>query len=799
MRKATPIQTNFTTGEISPRLYGHVDLAKYHNGCQTLTNFVVMPHGGANRRPGTIYVQPVKDSSLACRIIPFEFSTTQAYIIEMGNKYLRFYKDQDQIVTTGTITGITQANPCVITCSGGHSHLLSDEITISGVVGMTELNGNTYTITARSNTTITLGAVDSSAYTAYSSGGTTTGPYGILSPFKTAELFEIQYAQSADVIWLTHNNFKTQKLTRTGHTAWTLTDYTPNEDQNAKTITGATQANPCVITATSHGYATGDRIRIKDIVGMTELNDRTFVITYATANTFSLNGVDSTGYTAYSSAGTANKDSDPFTGTEQSITGATQANPCVITLTSHGYSNGDRISIHSVKGMTELNGKTYVIANVTANTFELENIDSQSYTAYTRGGTAVYSSGDYPGCVSFHEQRLVLAQTTNNPDKIYGTVAGNYEEMTQTPVADDMAYSYRIASGKVNKIQWMTTGEDLLIGTAGDAYRARGGIETPITPTNISVKPQVSAKSAYIQPVPLDGHAIYVQRSGLKLRDMGYRFDLNKYRADDLTILSEHITSPGITSLDYQEEPDAIIWAIRSDGVLLGCTYNRDQDVIGWHKHETDGTFESVATIPGSSFDETWVIVNRTINGATKRYIEYFHSGVWDTQDEYIYLDCAYTYSGASTSTITGLDHLEGEEVYVVNSGAVEDTKTVTSGSITLDNAGTTVHVGLLYTSTLETLEPEAGNPAGSAQGMKKKWSNVRVKVYRSFGGKIQDQEIDWFKLGHIMDSPADVYTGTLEQADQGYSAAGTITIEQHLPLPFTVLSIAGNLHVGDF
>lgn len=638
-------QTNFTAGELSPRLLARSDIAKYRNGCETLVNMLVLPHGGAERRHGTKYAAEVKDSTKKTRLIPFEFSTDQAFIIELGDKYIRFYKNNAQIMDGGS-------------------------------------------------------------------------PYEIQSPFLEAELFEVQFAQSADIMWLTHNNVKTQKLSRLADTNWTLTTYEPT--------------------------------------------------------------------------------ADPFLGTDQNITAATQANPCVITIVGHGYSNGQRISITGVVGMTELNGITYHVANVTANTFELEGIDSTAYTAYVSGGVSEIGNNNFPACVSFFEQRICFGNTTNDPHKVWLSQSANYENLT-TGTSDSDAITYIIASGKVNRIRWLAGVNDLLIGTSGGEYRASGGNNNPITPTNISVKRQTNNRCAFIQPVEIDNAVVYVQRTGKKVRELSYDFSNNQYISPDISILSEHITGNGIDQIDYSQEPDSIIWMVREDGTLLSLTYVKDHEVVAWGRHTTDGTYESVAIIPAATHDEIWVVVKRNINGSDVRYVEYFTADTWTAQEDAYYVDSGITYDGAATDTITGLTHLEGETVALLGDGAVYPTFTVSSGQITgIDPTVSKASVGLAYTHQLDTLEPEGGNPAGSAQGKTKTYDNIKVRLYQTLGGQINGKDILYRSVDDNMDTAPPLFTGDYIVPSLGHSTKETVSLTSSDPAPFTILGIYRNVNTAD-
>jgi hypothetical protein len=249
--KQTIAFTNFTAGELSPRLDGRTDVGKYFNGCKTLENMVVHPHGAATRRPGTKFVHEVKTSSEKTRLIPFEFSTTQTYIMEFGNQYIRFYKDQGIITLTDkTISAITKANPGVVTATS-HGYSNGDHVIISSVGGMVEVNGKTFKVANVTTNTFELQNVDgqnvnTSSFTTYTSGGVANKIYEIASPYPTADLFDIKFAQSADIMYIVHPSHAIRKLSRTGHTSWTLSTVSITGSPSPALNTGTGKFPSCV-------------------------------------------------------------------------------------------------------------------------------------------------------------------------------------------------------------------------------------------------------------------------------------------------------------------------------------------------------------------------------------------------------------------------------------------------------------------------------------------------------------------------------------------------------------------------
>ena len=667
--------TNFTGGELSPRLDGRNDLAKYNSGCKTLENMIVYPHGSASRRSGTQFVAEVKDSTKKTRLIAFEFSTVQTYMLEFGNQYIRFYKDNGQIL------------------SGGSA-------------------------------------------------------YEISSPYLEAELFDIKFAQSADTMYICHPNHAPKKLTRSGHTNWTLIDDIilngPFMDHNVETTT----ANP------SHKS-----------VGQT------------TTVTFS------------------------------STTGINS---------NQGFLSTDVGRLLHVKDghlkITSVTSTTVVVGTVIIDL----GISSSAVTDFALGSFS--DTTGYPACVTFFEQRLVFAGTTTQPQTLFFSRSADYENFDDKyheTVADDDAIVYTIASNQVNAIRFLTATRTLIIGTAGGEFAVNGaGVGEAITPTNILINKQSNHGAANVDGIAVGNATLFLQRAKRKIRELAYNFDVDGYVAPDLTILAEHITESGITQMAYQEEPNSIIWCVRTDGQLLGFTYQREQQVTAWHRHIFGGSFssgnavcESVEVLPTDNSEyQVWVIIKRTINGATKRYVEYLHNLDFDETDDtsFNYLDSQLAYDGSATTTISGLDHLEGEEISILADGATHPNKTVSSGAIILDRSSTKVKVGLPYTSLLQTMRIDAGADNGTSQSKTKRIYEITARLYESIGIEIGPdldnmERIPFRSSANAMNSGVNVFTGDKDIEFRGnYETDGFIFVRQAQPLPLTILSLYPKLQTND-
>jgi hypothetical protein len=294
MARVHPFQTNFTAGELTPKLAGQVDFKKYNNGVEVLENMTVFPQGGATRRYGTKFVAEVKDSSKITRLIPFEFNIEQSYILEFGDQYIRFFKDNGQITNaTKNITNITQANPAVVTVAS-HGYTNDTDVWINSVVGMTELNGRRFRIANVTTNTFELSGVDSTSYTTYTSGGTVASVYEIASPFTESMLYDIQFTQSADVMYIVQETLEPRKLSRTGHTSWTLSTVEfingPYLDDNDTSTTFTSSTNTVgasrTLTASSiTGINDGVGFKSSDVGRLVRMVDGYGVITAFTSTT----------------------------------------------------------------------------------------------------------------------------------------------------------------------------------------------------------------------------------------------------------------------------------------------------------------------------------------------------------------------------------------------------------------------------------------------------------------------------------------------------------------------------------
>ena len=663
MPRTTLALTSFVSGEFGNKLTGRTDFEKYQSAAKKLENFLIHPQGAATRRVGTQYIASVKTSSNKTRLIPFEFSTTQTYILEFGNNYIRFFKDKGQILSGGS-------------------------------------------------------------------------PYEISTPYLTAELFDIKFAQSADVMYLVHPNHETMKLSRTGHTSWSL-----------------------------------DEI---------EFTDGPYLATNSTSTTMTPGATTGTGITLTASG-------NVFVSTDVGR----------LINFSNGYAK-----------ITAYSSATSVTIDIK------DDFDNTSATANWKLGAFSDTTG-HPSCVSFYEQRLVFAATTSEPQTIFFSKAGDYENMTAGTNADD-AMIYTIAANQVNVIRYLKAQRTLVIGTTAAEYTVSAdGTDASITPTNITIKRQSSYGSANVDAVAAGNAILFLQKAKRKIRELAYNFDSDSYVAPDLTILNDTVTQSGIVQMEWQQEPDNILWCVREDGQLAGLTYQRSENVVSWHRHILGGAFgsgnavvESIASISGElNEDELWVIVKRTVNGATVRYIECFSDFDFDetVAEDFKFLDSHLTYSGSATTTLSGLSHLEGQTVSILADGSVHANKVVSSGAITLDRSVTKACVGLSYDSVLQTMRIEGGAAEGTSQGKIKRISKVVLRLFETVGVKVgpslSNLEVVPFRTtSSNLSAPVDtLIEGDKEiEFNDDYNSDGHIFIKQDQPLPASILAIYPTLVTND-
>jgi len=859
MPRLAHAHTNFTAGELSPRLDGRVDLAKYRNGVTNLENFLVHPHGGVTRRPGTEFIAEVKTSSLSTRIIPFEFNTEQVYLIEAGNQYMRFYKNGGQILNSGSIVEISTPYltaelfelkfaqsadtmfivhpnhaPRKLTRTSDVNWTLTEVVFEFGPFLDQNTTDTTITASARTGTVTLTASADTFVSTDVGRLVKIYDGFAKISAFTSATQVNAVVQANLDG--------KAELLPEYTATTISFTEGDPS-------LTGI-EHNDRIVDSNKafkdEGFAVGQKITISG----TSSNNGTFLI-------------------------------------------AEVINDTILTAPSDDL-NGESA------------GGSFTIVGT------LEATDEWSLGAFSE-------TTGFPGAICFYEERLVYAGTLSQPQTVFFSESGGFDQFN-TGADDGDAMVFTLASSQVNVIRALVPSRTLIVLTTGAEFSAGSGSNLdPITPTNIQIKRQTTHGTANVSPVTAGSAVLFLQRAKRKIRELQFNFDVDGFIAPDMTILSEHVSEGGFIELALQQEPDNIIFAVRADGQLCGMTYRREEQVVAWHRHivagvsgaatitvtdfaniptgttlkltKSDGTLvtftseaagssspssslgfrpnadnnttadniqaainahadftvanpaanvvtvtetaragtgflsiessdttrlattnqanalvESVAVLPGDlDEDEVYVVVQRTINGATKRYIERLSDIDFGTSaSDAFYVDSGLTYSGSAATTISGLTHLEGENVTILADGAAHPNKTVSSGAVTLDRSATKAHIGLGYTSLLKTMRIEGGSAQGVSQGAIKRIHDIVVRLFRTVGAKVgssatNNDLIPFRSSADEMGQALDLFTGdkTIEFPN-GYDTDAQVFVKQDQPLPMSVLGIYARLEVFD-
>ncbi len=643
----------------------------------------------------------------------------------------------------------------------------------------------------------------------------------VTTTYREDDLFDLQFAQSADVLYLAHKDFEPRKLIRLSETSWALQTisffppplktqtYDPNVacTLDLKTV-GDSAGGVRTFTAGSAIFLAGDVGReIREKVGYG--NGRALIKTYTDTthvecDIFIAFSSTSLGAGEWEIVGTSTNSAltlgqstieigDVFTATSASAY-FLSGNVGSYIQASNAISGGTATIKMKIIAFTSATIVT--VAAVEAVTFSDTSVAAGDWLIKN---SVWNSTNKYPATVCFFENRLVWAGSTGFPQTIWASQVDDYENHLNADDGDAEAYQFTLAGRQVNTIQWMEDSLNLVIGTAGAVWALglRGSSE-PVTPSNVSAKSQSGYGSALIQSVKVGQTVIYLATDATELRELAYNFEDDRYVSDALGILHHTVLTGGAVQMDYQQKPYSVIWIVRNDGELIGLTFLKAHGVFAWQRITTglSGEVESVAVIPASPEDEVWVVVKRTVNGSTKRFIERLTDTFTSSDlDDAFFMDAGVFYDGVSTTTITGLDHLDGESVNVVGDGLEQADKTVSSGSITIATAASKVSVGIGYTSTLQLLKLETSTDVGTAQGKTKKITSLGMRFYKTYNALIGASETDTDRIDF---TAGELFTGDKIDVDypEGYETDGYITVIQDKPFPLNLLAIMPNVDV---
>ncbi|NVZ61255.1 hypothetical protein HX867_04095 [Pseudomonas gingeri] len=716
MPRLTIDQTNFTAGELSPRMLGRVDIARYQNGAEIIENAWPVVHGGCVRRDGTLFTAVTKFPAKRSRLIAYVFNESQAYMCEFGDLYVRIY------LSDGTYSGVE-----------------------------------------------------------------------LVSPYTEAMLFAMEYVQGADTMFLFHSQVPIYRLRRSTNTDWTLAPapfVTRPFDEKGISFTTTLTLSAATVgtgrTATSAVAAfqpadVGREIWAGGGVAKITAYTSATVVTIEIVNAFS-----ATALTAWALKGSPQTTNTP---SAKDPVGA------VITLSlgAAGWRTDDVGKFVKInRGLVEITAysSTTVVSAIIRSA--LDATVASPANAWSLEASVWNDIDGYPRAGTLYQQRLAVAGSPNYPQTIWQSRTGEYLNF-ELGTKDDDALSYNVTSDQINPILHMAQINALIPLTYGGEFTVTGGVEKPITPTNIQTKNPSSYGCNNVRPVRIGNELYFMQKSGRKLRAMAYKYDSDSYGSPDMSVLSEHATTSGIVDMTYQQEPESILFMVRNDGVLATMTVDRDQDVIGWARQVTDGKYESVASIPIATGEQVWAIVNRTINGVQTRYVERFTSGIRVDGG-------VIATSGPGIATWPGLGHLEGKTVDIVADGVVMQQQVVTGGQITIPRNAFTVQIGLPFKTMIKTLTPEVQGATGSAQGNSMRIAEITLRFLQTTGCNVNGQPIAFRSLGsQALDKPPELFTGDHRLENLGWDrGSASLVIEQNQPLPFHLLSVIKKMSIND-
>ena len=616
---STISQRSFSGGELSPKLRSRVDFFKYQTGAAKIRNFIPLKQGGVTNRPGTVYAHRAKDYDKKVRLIPFDAGSSGRFILEFGMQYIRFFKD-GSIILDGdipyTISNITTAGPVVtVSHNADGDGIIGSRVIISGLsgdIGKT-LNGvefeaydfgvGSFKIRNTDGTPIDFGYSST-----YVSGGQFQSPYEKATNWNEDDLFTIKYAQSVDILALSHRFVETAFLKRNADNDW---DLDPSFGDNVGECTITTVANIGTAGTSEYYYAAVpvyNGIIAPIVIESTPPSGYLGTVTgNATLNTSNFNRI--------TVAVTGNWD-----------------NVYIYKLASSG--------IYGFIGIaTVAPGDTAVFDDIgfTPDTTGAKFPDKK-YVLKKAGALGFVQQRLWYGDVSFNEKNPKYGITfqVSERETVMGSVLGQYGSFfRQQSITDDGSIKFKADSRKFNpprhildlsRMIIMTENCELVVNPDG----------SPITPLNLTVKAQSYNGCSEIPPIVINENALYIQARGNVVRDLNYNYTIDGFSGNDISIFADHLFE-GYQLIDwgYQAIPNSNVWVVRDDGKLLCLTYLKEQEVLGWSVHDLeDAKVKSVACVSAENEDVTYIVVERTINNKKVQYIEYFNSRYFDKEKQ---------------------------------------------------------------------------------------------------------------------------------------------------------------------
>jgi len=840
MAKFSKIWNTFATGEISPARHGRTDLEEqYQNALYRCENFIVSSKGGLNKRSGTRYIKDITSSIFTTaddvRIIPFVFSKEESYAVIIGAT-TEGRTTAARPVATEVLLG--DRNTCVIINT-------SDTAAAVTIDTPTYRAASPYTILVNTSN----GIKESTEADA--------NEHGIAEEYTAAELKELQYTQINDVLVIVHKNHPPLFLVRTDTNEfieYSHRDFAAIPNDSSFTNTGALNAPGTVLATWAAQWALG--VPFRDVVYDSE-NQPQFCIDLTSVSIDNLRDIYISNAAVWGGF------------TEKHIGSIFRA-----TYTNGGGPNTGVVVIGDVTD--ENNARAYVIKGFDPANHQTLPATPPTNFADSWQEAAWSDARGWPRTVAFHENRLFYGGNTSEPDTVWASQSGDIAQMTPSSDYADVAltasasdpFSNGISSNESNAIQWINSQKTLVIGTLGREYLAE--IVEGTSTSSLSLSPQTARGSSYLQAKAVDNTLIFVERSNRQLREFVFNFNEDNYRSEDISFLADHMVSevgwkektantsfkyPRITELTLLTSPENILFCLNNNKGLFGVTRDRSLNVLAFHRHLIGGTNSQVWSIGGipnpnqGAGDDLWIIVSRTINSATKYYVEKidrdflspvaynaddaFSIANNDIEAEEVNIDMYFVDSavekmgsvsgGAITkfTSFNNLSHLEGQTIKVIGDGFYLGELTVASGAVTLPVSCEYAIGGLSYTARMITLPLEAGSQIGSAQIKDKQIDEIMLRLYNSAGCKfgrvsLDDEDVNGENISIVepqvedlveinfqdgstpLDHPMVLYTGDKDEffiAHIDKNAMMSVESDYPFPLRIAALVVSGETH----
>ena len=782
MARLVTYQTSFADGQISPKLKGFVDTESYKSSVQDLQNMVVMPQGSITRRPGTRYVASTKLNGQV-RLIPFNFGQDQAYVLEFGNQYVRFFK-----------------NSAVLEDSGS-AYEISSPYSTSDLANLSFTQSADILFIAHPSYQPRQLIRSGDTSWAFEYFNTLDGPYGPINTSEAATL-EINTTSATAVsigsplLDTTDNFFQLPnhdlldgmiiRMTLAGtapqykvNASASAADFTINTDYYVVNATASTfqlattlKGRPLLLHASTDAITISKMIWPKGTVVAIKVGSGTSSA-YANSTSYTKGDIVTQGGKYYVAIVDHTSDSS----TETPGTGG-------------GDDKWEKLQINDGDGFQSYDEDSYVRwnplqgASISWSYFQIDSVDTTGSDANLKITATIKedivaagpnhefrqyawnSNRGWPRSIEIFQQRMCFGGNNEFPQTVWFSKTGDFNNFASSEkigvasgnvsatgarvvgeqIKDDNAISLTISSATVDLVDWMISGKKLTVGTSGGVFQMYGA-ETAltITPFNFTIDRVTSYPTeSGALPIIIDNNVIYVQKNGRRLRDIAYSSDAGGNQATDLTLRTDDIALGVLKDVAYQDMPYNLVWGRMADGKLIALTYNKSLNMSAWSHHVMGGALssahaevESITVIPTTTHNQLWIVVKRTVNSSTVRYVEYmdrfYDSGELNSDDAH-YVDSGIYTTGSGVTNLTGLNHLEGQTVRILADSALQNDATVSSGAIAI-SASDKIHAGLGYDSYVTTLDLALG-PQGTLVGNRKKISRIVVKLLDTMGLK---------------------------------------------------------------